>query len=64
MTKITSIDGPKDKEPMCPYCGLVPASKHPDYTCPRLASASWGSDGGAVEFISPERWELFKDKVK
>ena len=65
MADIKQIGECKKKEaPKCPYCGLVPASQHPDYTCPRVAGASWDGDSGGVEFISPERWEIFKDRVK
>lgn len=63
MADIKSIDGAKKKGEMCPYCGLVPTSVHPDFTCPRLASASWGGEGTAVEFIDPQRWELIKDRL-
>lgn len=30
---------------MCRFCGKVPESEHPDYTCPRLAGTTEYPDG-------------------
>lgn len=63
MADIKSIGEAKGKEEKCPYCGLVPTSAHPDFTCPRLSAASWGGEGTAVEFVDPEKWEIMKARI-
>ncbi|MEM1146021.1 MAG: hypothetical protein AAGI88_25905 [Pseudomonadota bacterium] len=57
---VKSIHAGKKNEPKCPYCGLVPASEHPDFTCPRLAGATFGDGETTVDFVDPQLWELIK----
>jgi len=68
MSNLTPIKGSTTQKKgseakLCPYCGLVPSEKHPDFTCPRLSGASWDDTGGSVEFIDPERWSVISKVV-
>ena len=58
--KVSSI---KDKQPLCPYCGAVPATEHPEYSCPRIESVSISNDGTDVEFIAPKKWIKLKKEL-
>ena len=54
-SKVTLIEGGKKDVKMCPYCGMVPESEHPDYTCPRILAVS--EDG--FQYIDIHQWERF-----
>jgi len=59
MSNLTPIKGSEAKkkgsgEELCPYCALVPASEHPAWSCPRLASASM--DDWEVTFIDADHF--------
>jgi glutaredoxin len=47
------------KQPLCPYCAKVPAAKHPEYSCPRIAAVQIDDAGVMVNFVSPEDWAIF-----
>jgi hypothetical protein len=54
--KVVDIGSGKKPEPDCKFCGKAPAC--PDWTCERLASVWFGSDGSwEVRFIQ-EVYEL------
>jgi len=43
----------------CPYCGLVPATRHPDYTCPRISDIQIDGDAVGISFVDPMEWASF-----
>ena len=47
------------KQPLCVYCGKVPAAKHPEYSCPRIAAVQIDDGGIVVNFVAPDEWAVF-----
>ena len=55
MATVTEL---KSKQPKCPYCALVPADQHPEFSCPRISSIEL-SDPIVVGFVAPDEWAVF-----
>jgi hypothetical protein len=62
MSKITPISG--RKEELCQYCGLVPQSEHPGYSCPRIASFAWADGELSVEYVDFALWTHYTEVMR
>lgn len=64
MGEIRSFSGGKkaDKDEVkCVYCNMVPVSKHPGLTCPRISGVTLADDWEIAQilFMDPRDWAVF-----
>lgn len=62
MSKVTAM--PSKKEPLCQYCGLVPQSEHPGYSCPRIDSFHWGDGELMVQYVDLATWSNYTEVLR